>query len=143
MTDEQHTEPPAPPEEPSAFIAWLRDHLDGETLAELDDGLKEVIAAADISGRKTRLTLTVDADKKGRTLAIKTDVLTKIPPPAREADIWFPDREGGLHREDPTAPKLNFGNVVSIVTDTGETRRVDTDTGEFHKTINDQTGDPT
>jgi hypothetical protein len=134
MTDEQQP----PEEEPSAFIRWLREHLDGETLEELDEGIKEIAAAADISGRKTSLTLVVDVDKKGRTLVVKADVKAKIPPPPRDADIFYPDRDGGLFREDPTRPKLDFTNVVQL---DGEPRRVaDTGTGEI-KTINDQTGD--
>lgn len=142
MTDAQT--PPEPPVEPSPFIAWLRDQLDGETLEELDTGLKEIIAVADLSGRKTKLTLVLDADKKGRTVALKADVTVKIPPPVREADIWFPDRDGGLHREDPMSPKLTFGaSVLSIVGDHGEPRRIDTSTGEIAKSINDQTGEAT
>lgn len=129
MTDVQQPEP----EEPSVFIRWIREHLDGDTLAELDEGFREVMGAADISGRKTTMTLTVEADKKGRTLAVKSDVKTKIPSPPRDADIFYPDRDGNLHREDPTVPKLPFGNVV--VLDTSEPRRVaDMTTGEIHQT---------
>jgi len=135
MTDE-HT--PEPEEEPSAFIRWLREHLDGETLDELDDGIKEITAATAISGRKTSLTLAVDIDQKGRTLVVKADVKVKIPPPPRDADIFYADRDGGLFREDPSAPKLDFANVVQL--DASEPRRVaDTSTGEI-KTL-DQTGD--
>lgn len=134
MTDELQTEP----EEPSPFIRWLRDHLDGETLDELDEGFKEVCAAANISGRKTGLTLGVDVDKKGITLVVKADVKTKIPPPPREADVFYTDREGSLFRDDPTSPKLPFANVVAL--DTSEPRRVaDTTTGEIKNL--DQTGD--
>ena len=126
------------PEEPSPFIRWLRDHLDGDTLDELDVGFTEICAAANISGRKTALTLTIDADKKGITLAIKTDVKTKIPPPPRDVDIFYTDRDGKLYREDPTMPKLPFGNVVKL--DTSEARRIDPSTGEI-KSL-DETGDP-
>lgn len=125
MTDAQQ---PIPPEEPSPFIRWLRDHLDGETLEELDEGFKEICSAADISGRKCGLTFTVGADKKGRTLAIKTDVSTKIPPPPREADIFYPDRDGNLHRADPNAPKLPF-NVVTL--DPEVPRTLDQESGEI------------
>jgi hypothetical protein len=135
MTDE-HT--PEPEEEPSAFIRWLREHLDGETLDELDEGIKEIAAAADISGRKTSLTLAIDIDKKGRTLVVKADVKAKIPPPPRDADVFYPDRDGGLFREDPTRPKLDFTNVVQLAND--DPRRVDTSTGEF-KTLDQQTGE--
>lgn len=133
MTDELQT-----PEEPSAFIRWLREHLDGDTLEELDEGFKEICAAANISGRKTGLTLGIDVDKKGITLIVKADVKTKIPPPPRDADIFYTDREGGLFREDPNAPKLDFRNVVTL--DTSEPRRVaDAGTGEI-KTLG-ETGD--
>jgi hypothetical protein len=133
MSDDQ--QPPTEPVEPSGFIRWLREHMDGETLDELDNGFREAVAAADLSGRKTALTLTIDVDKKGRTIAIKSDVKTKIPPPPREADIFFPDRDGNLYRQDPTIPKLPFGNVVQL--DTSEPRNVDRGTGEIK-----QTGDP-
>jgi hypothetical protein len=133
MTDELQ-----PPEEESAFIRWLREHLDGEMLAELDDGIKEIAAATAISGRKTSMTLDIGIDQKGRTLVVKADVKVKIPPPPRDPDIFYADRDGGLFREDPTRPKLDFSNVVQLAE---EPRRIDTETGEI-KTINDQTGDP-
>lgn len=127
MTDQQNLEP----EDPSPFIRWLREHLEGETLEELDQSFTEICAASSISGRKTALTLKVDVDQKGRTLVIKSDVATKIPPPPRDADVFFPDNEGHLHRSDPNAPKLPF-NVVQF--DTEPPREIDRSTGEI-KTV--------
>jgi hypothetical protein len=54
------------------------------------------------------LTLKIKFKKENRgTLSVETDVKTKIPKPATERTLFFPDEAtGDLHREDPKQPPL-------------------------------------
>jgi len=140
MTDQRDPEPGERLDleqiEASPFIAWLLDHHDGETLAELDEALADVLHGVQTYGKKGSIGLAVSIDQQGRTVAVKTEVKTKIPREPITPDVFYADRQGGLHRKDPDQPVLPF-NVVSFTGDDGEVRQVEPGSGEVK-----QVGEP-
>jgi hypothetical protein len=128
------------PEEKSAFIAWLREDQGGGTLLELDEALKDVIQgiANPRSSHKGSVTLKVQINQSGPTVTTLAEVVSKIPKEPRVADVFYPDRDGRLHQEDPNRPKLDFTNVVKLES-AGDVQRVaDTSTGEIHRVEGNQ-----
>lgn len=127
MTD-QTTEP----EEESAFIVWLLQHQDGQTLIELDEAFAEVIGGVRNFGKKGNVSLSVGITQQGRTVGVLAEVKMKVPREPLTADVFFAGEDGMLHREDPFQAKLPF-NVVRLETDDGSVKTVDADTGEIKK----------
>ncbi len=122
-------------EEPSTFIAWLREDQGGGTLLELDDALREVIQgiANPRSSHKGSVTLKIAINQSGPTVTTLSEVTAKVPREPRVADVFYTGRDGSLHREDPLRPRLDFSNVVALDPDGPVQRIADTESGEIHR----------
>lgn len=83
------------------FATWLGKHRRGALEEEVTAALGEVVTAVAAHNKPGHLSLRIDVTPSGRTVLITDRVTTKIPEPDREAAIYFPGPEGGLHRDDP------------------------------------------
>lgn len=112
----------APP--PAAdFREWIEQHRDGVLASEVTAAMAEVAAAVMDTGKKGKVTLTIDIGPLGkgssRTLIVGDDVKTKVPEHDREEAIWYADDDGGLHKNDPAQLRMELRDVDE---DTGEVR---------------------
>lgn len=98
------------------FADWLREQGGGRTHDELSEGLTDLVAAVQATGKGGSLTLTINLKplEKGNTNAlIVTDKVTvKRPLLERSASVFFPDRAGNLHRNDPN--QLAFDSLRDV-----------------------------
>jgi hypothetical protein len=86
------------------FADWLREQRRGLTHDELTDGLHDLIAAVNHSGKAGTLTLQIKIapfKKNAQVLEVTDVVKTSLPTPDREAAIYFTDRDGNLSRDNP------------------------------------------
>ena len=88
----------------NSFLSVLqRKELNDGLLTEASQKLGEAALAAKATGKKATVTLTmiVEPQKRG-ALAISCAVGNKVPPTREETfSIFFVDKDGGLHRDDP------------------------------------------
>lgn len=88
----------------NSFLSVLqRKEINDGLLTEASEKLGEAALAAKASGKKATviLTITIEPQKRG-ALAISALVGNKVPPTKEESlSIFFVDKEGGLHRDDP------------------------------------------
>lgn len=118
-------------EEPeSPFVMWLKEHRGGALLYELEEAFSEVIQAVQRHGKKGSVDLKIAIGAHGRTVEVTDDVKAKPPREPRTGDIFFPDLQGALHREDPAQMSLKFNEVPAH---DGTLRVIDTDTGELRR----------
>lgn len=98
--------PVKPGDKPAVnVLEVLETHRRGNTLAELDNGLAEVIAGVRDTKRKGTLTVTLSAECRtpGNAKVIDVDIKVKATPPEpmREKSSYFATQANQLQREDP------------------------------------------
>ncbi len=115
--------------EPQDFLAWLAGQADGRTVAELSDGLAELVRRVNDTGKKGSIALTIVVEPMkqgdGRTMVVKDSINLKLPEYDRTASIYFTDEDGHLHRNDPR--QMAFGFLREVPAPAG----VDPTTGEI------------
>jgi hypothetical protein len=98
--------------EPQDFLAWLASQADGRTVAELSDGLAELVRRVNDTGKKGSIALTIVVEPMkqgdGRTMVVKDSINLKLPEYDRTASIYFTDEDGHLHRNDPRQMAFGF-----------------------------------
>ena len=95
------------------FSAFLTTHNKGLLNLELTEKMAELVKAVTEHGKPGKLTLTLDVrpwvPNSGKVLddvLIITDEITvKAPREARASSLWYPDEDGGVHRN-PITPQL-------------------------------------
>jgi hypothetical protein len=122
------------------FSKWLKKHRAGDLDGELDSKLKELVAAVRLHGKKGKLTLEIEVLPKGRQVVIYDKITSKVPEADREAQIYWPDNVGDLHRGDPAQLTIPLAEIADETVrvrdeDTGDIRTIDTSTGEPIKEI--------
>jgi hypothetical protein len=89
---------------PNSFLSVLqRKELNDGLLTEASQKLGEAALAAKATGKKATviLTMIIEPQKRG-ALAISAAVGNKVPPTREESfSIFFVDKDGALHRDDP------------------------------------------
>jgi hypothetical protein len=111
----------------SPFTLWLDDHRDGALTDEITAALADVTAAVAQFGKPGSVTITLKIEPKGRAVAVADDVKVKAPAADRIGDIYFPDADGNLHRDDPAQQRLPLSELDGL----GGLRVVNFDTGEI------------
>lgn len=114
MTDIDKPDEPSvkPGEQDDArpFTAFLADYQRGTLNSELGEKLRDVVAEVTEHGKAGELTLRIKVKPAGANaggqLTVAADVSTKTPQPEPEAQIFFADDRGELHRNDPHANPL-------------------------------------
>ncbi|CCH73470.1 hypothetical protein BN11_5040017 [Nostocoides australiense Ben110] len=94
-----------PAEQPQDFLVWLATQSEGRTASELSDGLAELVRRVKDTGKKGSISLTISVEPmKGadeHTMIVKDSINLKLPEFDRTASVYFSDKDGGLHRNDP------------------------------------------
>lgn len=97
------------------FADWLRDQSDGNSHAELGDGLHELIARVKDTGKKGRIiySITVEMMKDSdRMVVVHDEIKVQLPEFPRKASIFYTDRDGNLVRNDPH--QLTFESLREV-----------------------------
>lgn len=107
------------------FIDWLREQAKGTTQDELSEGLHDLIARVQDTGKKGSLSLTITvAPLKGdnHVLVVSDEIKLRLPEHDRQSSLFYPDKHGNLSRKDPG--QLEFEGIRGLET-------ADTTTGEI------------
>lgn len=118
--------PAKPDEDRKPFASWLMEQAGGKTEQELTDGLRDLVARVNDTGKKGSLSLVVNvAPMKGdpSMLVVSDEIKLKLPEHDRKASIFWTDDANNLVRNDP-----NQRSFFEEITHDGKT--VDTTTGE-------------
>lgn len=89
----------------------------GAALHEAGQALQEVVQAVRDTGKAGKLTfsITVEPDKTDETVVtLQPDLTVKLPKRPKAKGIFFMDRHGGLHREDPRQVEMELERKAKI-----------------------------
>lgn len=92
------------------FADFIREQNRGRTHDELGEGLRDLVARVEDTGKKGSLTLTVTVEPlKGNEdcLTVSDEIKLKLPEHDRGASIFFRGRDGNLQRDDPNQPTFD------------------------------------
>ncbi|MGH8867104.1 MAG: hypothetical protein ACRDYU_03800 [Actinomycetes bacterium] len=98
------------------FADFLLEQSSGHTHGELGEGLHDLIARVQDTGKKGSLTLTVVVEPmKGdtSTLVVTDEIKLRLPEHDRKGSVFFTDRDGNLTRHDPRQLHLPLREVAS------------------------------
>ena len=91
----------------NSFMAVLqRKETQVGTLSEASDLLAAAVKAAGGPGKRATVTLTLTVEPKQGALHFETKLATRLPVVAQPLCIFYADRDGGLHRDDPRQKEL-------------------------------------
>ncbi|MFK5689575.1 hypothetical protein ACI3EY_07900 [Ornithinimicrobium sp. LYQ92] len=114
-----------PPVRPLAD--FIREQNRGRTHDELGEGLRDLVARVEDTGKKGSLTLTITVEPlKGNdeALQVSDEIKLKLPEHNRGASIFFRGSDGNLQRDDPN--QMTFESLREVAVPKG----VDPVTGE-------------
>jgi len=109
------------------FADWLTEQAKGRTHAELGEGLHDLIARVQDTGRKGTITLTVTVEpmkKDASLLVVSDEIKIKLPEYDRPSGVFYADKNGNLTRDNPD--QLAFESLREVPPPAG----VNTITGE-------------
>lgn len=88
---------------PRTFTDFLNEQSNGATLEALTDGLRDLTARVQTTGRTGTLTLIVkvEAIKGTDALGVSDEIRLKLPDHLRDGSVMFTDRDGNLVGNDP------------------------------------------
>lgn len=116
------------------FSDFIREQNRGRTHDELSDGLRDLVARVEDTGKKGTITLTITVEPlKGNEacLTVSDEIKLKLPEHDRGSSIFFRGTDGNLQRDDPNQVTFDFlrevPGVVGVNPETGEVP--DTGTG--------------
>lgn len=90
----------------------LGDLAGGNTYDALGEALTELVIAVRETGKQGKLTLTLTVKANGKSGISVTDTINnKLPASPRGDTLFFSDRDGGLHRNDPQQRELALRRV--------------------------------
>ena len=79
----------------------------GRCLVEAQQQLQELVKACADTGKKGKLTITLEViPAEIGTVVVRDDVTAKLPKPERSSTSFYADEQGALHREDPRQPEF-------------------------------------
>jgi hypothetical protein len=105
VTDEPQVRP---------FADFLREQAKGHSHDELSEGLRDLVARVQDTGKKGSITyvVTVEPTKGTSALTVSDEIKLKLPEHDRQASLFFTDRDGNLQRNDPD--QLTFDSLREI-----------------------------
>lgn len=123
MTETEHDEDGG---QVRPFAAVLQDIDNGAVSERLAADVQALVTAVLEQSRKGSITLKLEiAPRKGnsRALNVAARVETKLPAPEPVESVFFTDRSGNLHRDDPQQMSIPLRQVGTPEIDHGELRR--------------------
>jgi hypothetical protein len=101
-----------------AFASLLSGMKRGAVIGDLDESLKELVAAINKSGKAGELTLKLKITPEARAneddtrqYTITENIGMKKPRKTRGKCTFFGDEEGNLLRDDPNQSEMKFGSI--------------------------------
>jgi hypothetical protein len=91
------------------LATFLVQHNKGTAHDKVSQELREAVAAVQEQGKAASVSLTVKIEPfKGNPDVLSTTITSsaKIPKPSPKPGIYYPDDDGGLHRNDPRQREL-------------------------------------
>ncbi len=107
-TNQPETEAPAAD---SRFLNLMQQHRGGEALNEMSAALREVVMAAQLTGKTATVTMkfTVKQAAKIRgAVTIEDSIAIKLPQLPKDNSLFYANEQGDLQREDPKQMKLKL-----------------------------------
>lgn len=111
------------------FSDFIREQNRGRTHDELSDGLRDLVARVEDTGKKGTITLTITVEPlKGNEacLTVSDEIKLKLPEHDRGSSIFFRGTDGNLQRDDPNQVTFDFlrevPGVVGVDAVTGEVK---------------------
>jgi hypothetical protein len=100
------TDTPNPDSEPYVrpFTDFLREQSRGESLTELSDGLRDLVARVRATGKPGAITYVVKVEPVKNTddaYAVTDEIRLKLPEFPRQGSLMFTDHDGNLIGSDP------------------------------------------
>lgn len=95
----------------NGFLTVLqRKELNDGLLSEASERLSKAVLLTMATGKKASVTLTLTIEpQKGRAVNVSAAVTTKLPPVNNDSlTIFYPDDQGGLHRNNPAQKEMAF-----------------------------------
>jgi hypothetical protein len=86
----------------------------GALLDTAGERLAELIQAVEDTGKAGKFQLTLDIKKNGAALAIKADVIAKIPEPKVDPDLLWSTPDGNLTPANPKQQSLELREVGGV-----------------------------
>lgn len=119
---------------PDLFVSTLNQLRYGAAADELSEKLAECVDRASSTGKNATLTLVISIKPQGASgqYFLTDEIKQKLPSLPKEQTIFFGTPEGNLTREDPRQQKLP---LVSVATDTGAVKTVDSPAGELKRVV--------
>ena len=109
------------------FSDFLREQSKGRSHNELGEGLVDLVARVQDTGKKGSMTyiVTVEPTKGTDALTISDEIRLKLPEFARPASLFYADDDNNLRRDDPQQIPFDTLKEVPPGVDpgTGEVRR--------------------
>lgn len=120
MTDNNHARP---------FSDFIREQNRGRTHDELSDGLRDLVARVEDTGKKGTISLVITVEPlKGNEacLTVSDEIKLKLPEHDRGSSIFFRGTDGNLQRDDPNQITFDFLREVTpppgVNPETGEVK---------------------
>lgn len=98
----------------SAFVKFLSEQRGGVLHDDLNDKLRELIAAVAAEGKGGKIVLTIGikpAEKSDGAVFVTDDVKVTIPAPKKSSSIFYTSPENNLVRDDPRQTKMELREV--------------------------------
>lgn len=118
MSEQQKPEPEAKAEEEhkpkseTEFATILLTHAKGRAHDEATSKMRELVEAVQRLGKSGSISITLSVhpvENNREVVRIQDSVKASIPTEKRSS-MWFPDDDGGLHRNDPNQRELDFNH---------------------------------
>lgn len=98
----------------------LVQHQKGIAHNKVSQELRDAVAAVQDQGKAAEVVLKIKIEPvKNNPHVLGTTITStaKIPKPAPVPAIYYPDEDGGLHRNDPTQREFDYGPDPAATTD--------------------------
>lgn len=88
------------------FPTWLREFGHGRTAKVLGRRLAEIVLAAEVTGKKGKIVLTIDVASQGGIAEVRASIKATKPEPALLGGAYYVTADGRLVTEDPRQMSL-------------------------------------
>lgn len=98
------------------LATFLVQHQKGIAHDKVSQEFREAVAAVQEHGKAATVTLQLKIEPfKGNPDVLSTTITStaKIPKPAPKPAVYYPDEEGGLHRNNPEQREFDYGPTAT------------------------------
>lgn len=96
------------------FAEFFEEFGKGATNRVASERLREVVKACAETGRKGKITITLEVGSAGGVAELRAKISVTKPEPALPGGVYFATQDGALVEEDPRQLKLPVAKVIDI-----------------------------